>query len=57
MYTHLGPLSKGERGSGRQCTHTHESEGLWDQCTDTQALYLKVTGEVGDSEETLRTSI
>ena len=41
---HSGPLSKGQRGGGRQCT-------------DTQHLYLKVRGEVGDSVQTLRTSI
>ena len=31
MYTHSGPLSKGQRGRGRQCTNTRD-------------LYLKVRG-------------
>ena len=44
LYRHSGPLSKGQRGGGRQCT-------------DTQDLYPKVTGEVGDNVQTLRTSI
>ena len=44
VYRHSGPVSKGQRGGGRQCT-------------DTQDLYLKVRGELGDSVQTLRTSI
>ena len=36
MYRHSVPLSKGQRGGGRPST-------------DTQDLYLKVRGEVGDS--------
>ena len=47
---------------GTQCTDT---QGLYlnvrgevrTQCTDTQDLYLTVRGEVGDSVETLRTSV
>ena len=34
MYRHSGPLSKGQRGGATKCT-------------DTQDLYLKVSGEVG----------
>ena len=44
VYRHSGPLSKDQRVGGRQCT-------------DTLDLYLKVTGEVGGSVQTLRTSI
>ena len=44
VFTHSGPLSNGQRGDGRQCT-------------DTQDLYLNVRGEVGDTVQTLRTSI
>ena len=43
MYRHSGPLCKGQRGGGGQCTNTHD-------------LYLKVRGEVRDSVQTLRTS-
>ena len=41
---HSGPLCKGQMGGGIQCR-------------DTQDLYLNVRGEVGDSLQTLRTSI
>ena len=44
MYRQLGPLTRGQRGGGRQYT-------------DTQGLYVKVRWEVGVSVETLRTSI
>ena len=43
-YTLTGPLSEGQSGGGRQCT-------------DSQDLYLKVTWEVEDSVQILRTSI
>ena len=42
-YTHDGPLSKGQRGGRRPST-------------DTQDLFLKVRGEVGDSVPTVRPS-
>ena len=44
VYRHSGPLSKGQKG-------------VEPPCTDAQDLYLKIRGEVGDSVETLRTSI
>ena len=44
VYKHSGPLYKGQRGGGRECT-------------DTQDLYQKVRGELGDSVQTLRTCI
>ena len=62
MYRHAGPLSKSQRGGGRQCTDTQDLylKVRWEvgtQCTDTQGLYLKVRGDVGDSVQTLTTSI
>ena len=80
MERHLGPLSKAQRGGGKQCTVTQDlylkvrgevgtqcrdTQDLYlkvrgevrTQCTDTQDPDLKVRGEVGDSGETLRTSI
>ena len=41
---HSRPLPKDKKRGGRQCT-------------DTQDLYLKVRGEVGDSVHTLMSSI
>ena len=62
MYTHSGPLSKDQRGSGIQCTDTKYlylkvRAEVGTKCSDTQDLYLKVTGEVEDSVKTLRICI
>ena len=52
MERHSGPLSKGQRGGGTQCTDTEDlylkvRGEVGTQCTYTQDLYLKVRGEVG----------
>ena len=62
MYRHSGPLSKGQRGGGITVNRhsgplSRDERGGGRQCTHTQDLYLKVRGEVGDSIETLRTSL
>ena len=49
-------------GMGTQCRDTQDvylkvRGEVRTQCTDTEYLYLKVRGEVGDSVQTLRTSI
>ena len=51
MYTHSGPLSKGQRGGGRQYRDTQDLSvniggEVETQRTDTQDLYPEIRGEV-----------
>ena len=62
MYRQSGPLFKGQRGGGRQCTVTKDlylkvRGQVGTQSRDTQNVYLKVRVEVGDSGQTFKTSI
>ena len=58
MYIHSGPLSKGHSGVIRHSGPLSKDQRRGGrQCKDTQDLYLKVRGEVGDSGQALRTSM
>ena len=63
QWTDIQNLHLNVRGEmGTQCTDTQDvylnvRGEVRTRCTDTQDLYLKVRGEVGDSVETLRTSV
>ena len=57
VYRQSGPLSRGRRGGGRQCTETMDFylkvKGKMDtQYRDTQDVYLRVRGEVGKCKVT-----